>query len=274
MNKDNNTNTKPVRIKWLGTASLIIDTGDARILLDPYEKKLSPNLPRVDMKEAAGADLCLITHPHLDHFADLQDFFDAGLKQAFVSPRGIQTARKKNVDIDINKLTAIVPGNQIRAGKTNIRVLPSRHCQFDLETIVKILTARRTWEMLGQLDFLRRQNQVFYSGPQDIYAYEIQHQDKNILIFGSLGWDEDFEYPQNPDLLVLAYQGRCDLEKGMEKLLEKIRPKALMITHFDDAFPPLSHTVNLDKFYPAARKYLTRDKIFVPKENEWIVVPD
>ncbi len=60
-----------------------------------------------------------------------------------------------------------------------------------------------------------------------------------------------------PDLLTLPYQGNYDLLKAADEVLEKIQPKKVMLTHFDNAFPPVSRDVDtrslknmMDEKYP------------------------
>ena len=59
------------------------------------------------------------------------------------------------------------------------------------------------------------------------------------------------------DLLILPYQGSCELEREAERFIERLRPKKILLTHFDNAFPPLSRSVDtrplkrmMDEKYP------------------------
>ena len=72
-------------------------------------------------------------------------------------------------------------------------------------------------------------------------------QQDNILLAGSLNFaPEDLEtYPDNPDLLILPYQGCLDREARTQEMIERVHPKRILLSHFDDAFPPVSRNVDL-----------------------------
>ena len=75
-------------------------------------------------------------------------------------------------------------------------------------------------------------------------AYHIRAEGKEILLFGSLNLDPETVYPEKVDLLILPYQGSCELEKEAERFIRRLQPKRILLTHFDDAFPPLSRNVD------------------------------
>ena len=62
------------------------------------------------------------------------------------------------------------------------------------------------------------------------------------------------------DILILPYQGNNDLPARAKEVLARIRPKSVLLSHFDNAFPPMSRDVNLrplkrmmDETYPGIR---------------------
>ena len=85
-----------MRFKWYGTATLLIESGDTRLLVDPYAKRYARRAP-VPMDEARTADAIFVTHPHLDHFADV-DAFSEGTRPVYVSATGISHAKKNGLD--------------------------------------------------------------------------------------------------------------------------------------------------------------------------------
>ena len=46
------------------------------------------------------------------------------------------------------------------------------------------------------------------------------------------------------DLLVLPYQGASNLLTPAMQVIERLKPKAVLLDHFDDAFPPGSSAVD------------------------------
>lgn len=51
--------------------------------------------------------------------------------------------------------------------------------------------------------------------------------------------------------------------------MDALKPKAVTIDHFDDAFPPITHRINAERFVPAVKKRLPEASAFVPEENVW-----
>ena len=96
----------------------------------------------------------------------------------------------------------------------------------------------------GNLPFLYWANRIFKEAGQ-IVAFDIRAEKREILILGSLALDPEETYPENVDVLVLPYQGNNDLPSRAREVLSRIRPKSVILSHFDNAFPPMSRTVDL-----------------------------
>ena len=58
-----------MKLKWYGTASILLESGETRLLFDPYLHAFAEGAP-LPLAEARTADAIFITHPHLDHFDD------------------------------------------------------------------------------------------------------------------------------------------------------------------------------------------------------------
>jgi len=255
-----------MRIKWYGTASLLIEGGDTRILIDPYLKSLNKKLPRVPVEEAATANAVLITHPHLDHFCDIKTFLDAGIQAVYVSENGIAHAKEQNIPTDSMK--PLHAGETLQIGRLTVKTYQSRHCKFDLPTILRVALNPVTYFHFKDGVAILKQTRKFKI-TDDIYALEISDGEKRIMVLGSAGMDADTHYPLHADLLVFPYQGRAGMHRYMRAFLERFQPTAVMIDHFDDAFPPISSTVSTKKFLPSLQKQLSGARGIVPQEGEW-----
>ncbi len=257
-----------MRIKWYGTASLLIESGDSRILIDPYLKDLNPSLYRIPMEEAKSAQAIFITHPHLDHFGDIGAFM-GDVIPVFVSENGIRHAEKFRMNTD--GMIPYAANEEIKIGAFTVHTYQSRHCVFDAATVLRVTFAPRTW--LHAVKCLKLCHHALqYKLHGDCYALHISDGEKSVVVLGSAGMDESVSYPQGADLLVFPYQGRSRMHKYMEKFLEAFRPTAVMADHFDDAFPPLTHRENMKKFSPAVKKILPDADAIVPQEGEWYEV--
>ncbi len=255
-----------MRIKWYGTASLLLESGEDRILIDPYLKNFNQDLYRIPMEEAKSVRAILITHPHLDHFSDIGAFTEDSVIPVFVSQNGIEHAARLGIDTD--GMIAYSVNEEIRLGNFTIHTYRSRHCVFDAATVLRVFFSPRTWLHAPAAVKLLKQASK-YKLHDDIFALHISDGEKSVVVLGSAGMDEDTVYPQGADLLVFPHQGRSRMHKYLVKFLEAFRPNAVMADHFDDAFPPLTHRENLKHFVPTVKKILPDAAAIVPQEGEW-----
>lgn len=258
-----------MKIKWYGTATLLIESGDTRILIDPYLKPFNKKLPPVPLEEAATAKAIFITHPHLDHFTGVNALTERGVKEVYVSQNGIRRAAKYGMDA--SRMLPLAANELHRVGDLSVRTYQGKHCKFDAATVLRVLFSPRTWALFGKGVCILRGARRFRIG-KDIYVLEISDGEKKVTVLGSAGLDEGTSYPQGADLLVFPYQGRAGMHKYMKKFLRTFCPKAVMLDHFDNAFPPFTHTVKTEKFAQTLSETLPNARGFVPAEGEWYEV--
>ena len=89
---------------------------------------------------------------------------------------------------------------------------------------------------------------------------------------GSLNLDSSEEYPAGMDLLTLPFQGRSDLNSYVLKFIERLKPKALYLHHFDDAFPPVSSPVDTAPFVKKVAREYPGLPVIVPAFKEAVEV--
>ena len=68
------------------------------------------------------------------------------------------------------------------------------------------------------------------------------------MILGSLGLDPETVYPQGADLLILPFQGKSDLSAAALPVVKRLRPKSVLLDHYDDSFPPMSAEIDTRAF--------------------------
>ena len=258
-----------MKIAWYGTATLMLACGDTRILIDPYVRQYDKQQAPVPVDALSRADAALITHPHLDHFADIGTFLEAGAKEVYVSENGIRHAAAQG--IPIGEMRPLAAGDEFRVGEMTVRAYQSRHCKFDLWTVLSVALSPRTYLHAGDAIALLRETK-HWKITDDIFALEISGGGKRVVVLGSAGMDEGTEYPKDADLLVFPYQGRAGMHRYMKRFLQRFRPRAVMLDHFDDAFPPLTHTIGTRKFVPAARAFDRAIRAWVPEMGVWYEV--
>ena len=256
-----------MKIKWCGTATLLLESGGFRLLIDPYLRGYNKKVT-APLEEMQSAEAVFITHPHLDHFCDIGAFTDTA-KCIYVSENGIDHAAEHGIKTD--RMQAISANERYEVGPFVIHTYQGRHCVFDAATLLRIVFSPRSYIRLKDVVSLLRQTKE-YRIEDDIYVLEISDGEKRIVVLGSAGMDEDTAYPQDAALLVFPYQGRRRMDKYMLPFLDAFRPKCVMIDHFDDAFPPLTHTINTKRFIPSVKKRHPEARAFVPTEGEWYEV--
>lgn len=257
-----------MRFKWYGTATLLFESGGTRLLFDPYNKQFARTAP-VPLQEARTADAIFITHPHLDHFSDV-DLFSAGVRPVYVSATGLAHAAKNGLNRAC--MRQIGAGDTLSIGRFTVRVYPARHCVFDAATILRVLFSPRTWLHIADSIQLLRGAVRYRIDRSDVLAFEISDGQKSAMIFGSAGLDGAASYPQGIDLLLFPYQGRARIDRELVPFLRAIRPKAVTIDHYDDSFPPITCRMDTRRFIPTVQRHLPEARAFVPEENVWYEV--
>lgn len=255
-----------MNIKWYGTATLLLESGGSSILLDPYLKGYNKKLPPVPLEEARRADAIFITHPHLDHFQDVDAFTkNGGVPRVFVPEAGLRIG--KDMRLDTSCMVPIRAGETYAVGPFTVKTYESRHCVFDAETIIGIIFSPRTYLCADKSVMLLLDMKHFKCEPHEILAYEISDGEKRVFVLGSAALCEDVEYPAGCDLLVFPYQGKLRMHTYMESFLHRLQPKGVFCDHFDDAFPPFTKNVNTQDFAPTVEKCLPDARAIVPSEG-------
>ena len=232
-----------MKIAWYGTATLMLACGETRILIDPYLRQYQRDGAPLPLRELSAADAVFITHPHLDHFADIGAFLEAGIGRVYVSENGIRHAAAQGIRAEA--MHPLAAGDVFRVGEMTVRAHRSSHCRFDLWTVLSVLFSPRT--------YLRAKDAV-------------------ALLRQTKKWKIKTEYPTGADLLVFPYQGRAGMHRYMRRFLRRFRPEAVMADHFDDAFPPLTHEMKMRKFVPAVKAFDPAMRAWVPEIGEWYEV--
>ena len=159
----------------------------------------------------------------------------------------------------MDQIAVIRPGMTIHLGKVSVRVYQGRHVRFDRKLIFRSLRPLRILKYIRNLPFLIYAVTHFPENHETV-VYELMAEGKTVLLLGSMELDEKEEYTKGADLLILPFQGRSEPEKKADELLERLQPSRVLLSHYDDAFPPISKSVDtrglkhlLNTKYPAIR---------------------
>ena len=229
-----------MKITWFGTASLAVETDRGRLLIDPFFP--FPGSPTRVLPDAYdGYRTVLVTHGHFDHIMSLPGLCADGQKRVYATRTPCQTLRKLGVREE--QLTTFAPGDALELEGMRVRVYPSRHVRFDGPILRRTLLSVR---MLRHARNLLRAVRGFLAYPEngETVGFLIEADGRRVFVLGSLNLDDAAAYPTDMDLLVLPYQGTSDLLTPAVGIIRRLRPRAVLPDHWDDAFPPLSNTVD------------------------------
>ncbi len=255
-----------MKITWHGTATLTVEGEQGKVLFDPFlrrNKKLTP----IDAAALAEVDAAFITHPHFDHFCDLESFFKAGLPIAYVCKQGIESAKKNGFQTEsIDRLEELLAGQAYTVGDLTIRSYMARHSKLDARTVfLSTIRPRNLWSGFTALSIMKLHKKFPIDGTT--FAFEVTDGEKTALIFGSAGLEENVAYPKNADLLVFPYQGCSHLEKLASEITGLLTPERVMFDHYEDAFPPISFPQSKAVVLTEMRDKHPEIEAFFAKEN-------
>ena len=229
-----------MNITWYGTNSLLIEAAGERILFDPFVELRGGEHPNT-LDDFLNEKVIFITHGHFDHLFYIPELLAEGDPTVFCSqtPAGTLERMAENTD----NVAVIAPGMTIRIGSVKVHVKQGRHIVFDRRLIFETLSPRRIARHALNIPFLIWANKSFQEGGETLF-YELEAEGKRIQIMGSLNLDDKENYVPGADLLVMPYQGNSFLEKEADRILTRLQPKSILLSHFDNAFPPISRNVD------------------------------
>lgn len=229
-----------MKITWYGTASLAVETAEAALLFDPFVPARGSKVEIMPGDYGAFTQI-LLTHAHLDHISSLPALCACRPREVWGTAAA--GAAMKALGVTGARYHRLTPGDRLSFGDLEVTCCPGRHIRFDPALVMHTLWSS---EMLRYgyniLPMLRTHLRCRERG--ETVVYQIDGGGRRVLLLGSMGLDPDFDYPKNADLLVLPYQGRSRLLEPAMEVLRRLAPKAVLLDHFDNTFPPLSREID------------------------------
>ena len=252
-----------MRITWLGTASILIESPDARIAIDPYLRRLGCELPPFPLDALHDVDAIFITHPHLDHFADIAEIMRACSAPVYVCRRGLEIAAAEG--IPRVRLHELRPGDTVSCGTLTVRAHQGCHCRVDAALVVRTLArCLQPFHLHAALVLARLNRRHSIDLARDVLAFEVRALDESVLVLGSAALPSNVEYPRT-DALVFPYQGRSDMAAYSIPLIRHLGIPHVVLSHFDDAFPPVSQAMQPEEFVELALEELRGVRVEIPE---------
>lgn len=245
-----------MKITWLGTASVRLEAEGERVLFDPFVQFAGGEHPN-SMDDFRQDETICITHGHLDHLMEATEFLEEdGSAEATVYCGSVAAKTLSGLVLDTSNVVQVNPGTVFKIGGITIKVWEGCHARPGFGMAARRLVSVRLLRYFKNALALGYLNRKFPEGGQTL-IYELRAEGKTVLVMGSLGLRKEISYPTGADLCILPYQGSRYLEAEALEAVERLQPKRIMLDHFDDAFPPVSESVDtrgfkklMDREYP------------------------
>ena len=244
-----------IEITWYGTASVRIVGGSTQLLIDPF-------FPFPDSKIKVPSDAydncshIFISHGHFDHIGSIKEIAKPDT-HVYCTKTPYRTLCRKGVDE--HNLILIKAGTVITVGDFKITAYKGKHIKLNAFDILKSIFNKRV--MKNRKGFFGKLfNFTSCTEKKESLCYLVEGFGRRIFILGSLALADDIDYPEGADIAFFPYQGKDDLFRIASDIYGRLRPKAVLLTHFDDTFPPFSAETDTSDF----QKYM-KDRAAVYK---------
>lgn len=238
-----------MKITWYGTATIGIDDGKTRLIFDPFVR-MNKKLETSPIEAFAGFDAVLITHGHFDHIYSIPELAEVDEKvPIYCTGAPKKTLVKKGVPEERIKVFGY--NDVLEIGDFRIRVHQFRHIVFDPVYILSVMP--RCILNFPKLFWVAYTNRTMPMGGE-IVAFEIENGGKKIFLTGSFRDCPEREFPKDIDMLILANGGSVFVPEKTKDFIAKYHPKKIFVDHFDDAFPPLTRDVSVERLRRTVKK--------------------
>lgn len=250
-----------MEIKWYGTASVSVEDKGVKLLFDPFvrmNKRLKPNITLDDYK---GADAIFATHGHFDHIYSVPELERTENTPVYCTKTPVETLKKQGVAPE--KLNLVKPGDKIQIGHITVSVFQAKHVTFDLKYVLSVIPLCVV--LCPKIFYLEYLNVKFPENEENL-GYLVDTGEKKVFIMGSFGTVPYEKYPEDCDMFVLPFGGCTKIPELTAPFISKTRPKSVMITHYDNSFPPATRRVDAEGLMARINKDHPEIKVIIPEE--------
>lgn len=258
--------TGSMDVFWYGNASIGIKAKGISLLFDPFMPLPGASYVRT-LDDFLPAPEIFITHGHLDHIQSVPALVAQGAGKVYATASPAKNLLEQGVPKQ--RIQTIEPGNRlsIKADSASEEILISvkrgRHIRFDLPLVLRTLLSPRMLRYWQNARTLLADNRVYLENNETV-VFEVSDGNELITVLGSLALAADESYSTSPNLLILPYQGNSHLLELALAIVERIEPKAILLDHFDDAFPPISRQIDPTDFVESMARLHPQIAVTIP----------
>lgn len=227
-----------VDVRWLGVAGFAITCEGTTVLIDPYvtrhslgdmlRRKVWASDPVLLDQHVPGADAILLGHTHFDHALDTPAIAkrDGATVYGGTSAThlmGLHGLAAQAVDVE--------PHRTYEIGPFEVTFVPSQHSKLLLGLSV-IDGGEITCEHVESLT-----PQAYCCG--QVWGIHLAVAGATIYHQGSADLLDDEIRHRNVDVFLCGIAGRQVTDRYVARMVAKLDPKTVVITHHDDFFRPL-----------------------------------
>ncbi len=249
-----------MKITWYGTATIGIDDGKTKLLFDPFVR-MNKRIETTPIEGFTGFDAVIITHGHFDHIYSIPELAE---KDKTVPIYCTETPKKTLVGMGVyeERIKTVRPDETFEIGDYTIRVRRIKHIVFDPVYILSVVP--KCVMMFPRLFWQAYMNHKMPEGGE-IVAYEIEAHGKKIFLTGSFREHPQEQYADDIDLMILANGGSVFVPEKTKAFINRYRPKKILVDHFDDAFPPLTRNVSVERLRKTVEKNHPDIEFIIPE---------
>ena len=244
---------------WHGTASVEAVCAEGRLLFDPFVP-LKGSPVKLSVDEYDGFSDIFVTHCHLDHVASLPEIVR---RNPAVTVHCTQTpyAALRRRGVSERNLSLLRYGDTQQVNGFAVRVYHGKHAVLpkpDRRRLASWLSSPAR----GNIPHVIREALAWRENDETV-CYRIEAEGKTLVLLGSMNLRDGAEYPTGADVLVLPYAGWADNLPPAVRIIERLRPRRVLLDHYDDTFPPLSSPVDVSPLlqrYPERVTAMTRNR--------------
>lgn len=252
-----------MNVIWHGTASIELENEEGKILFDPFVP-LEGSKVAVTLEDYDGFSDIFVTHGHFDHIYNIPEIIKRNPNaKVYCTNNPYCVLRKKGVP-EIN-LQRINYDDELKVNGFNICVIHGKHAELPRASFYRLKYMLKS-PAKRNLPLVIRENRICTENDETV-MYLIEADGKKLCLMGSLNLRDEIEYPEHADLLILPYNGWEDNFSPAVKTIERLKPKKVLLDHYDDTFPPITMPLDLS---PILKRH--KGHVSVAELNRKIVV--